>query len=74
MNDEYASLTEIGKDLGVTSHVVGAKLKQLGLRTPDGKPSSHAFNEGFVAQRPSRQPDTYFYVWHKEKVLALLKL
>lgn len=73
MSDEYASLTEIGKELGVTSHVVGAKLKQLGLRTPDGKPSSPAFNEGFVAQRPSRGIDTYFYVWHRTKVLALLR-
>lgn len=73
MSDEFASLTEIGKDLGVSSHVIGAKLKQLGLRTPDGKPSSPAFTEGLVAQRPSRQPDTYFYVWHKEKVLALLR-
>lgn len=70
--DEYASLTQLGKLYGVSSHVVGRWLKGLGLRNEDGKPSCQAFAECYVAQRPSRQPGTYFWTWHREKTTALL--
>ncbi len=69
---EYLSLTEIGRLYGVSSHVVGRWLRGLGLRTDEGKPSAEAFQRGFVAQRPSRHPGTYFWVWNAERTLELL--
>ena len=65
--DEFLSLTELGKLYGVSSHVVGRWLKGLGLRTESGQPIAQAFNEKYVSQRPSSQPNTYFYVWHEAK-------
>jgi hypothetical protein len=70
--DEYLSLTELCQLYGVSSHVVVRWLKGLRLRTQDGRPSPEAFTQGYVAQRPSRQPGTYFWVWHAERTLALL--
>jgi hypothetical protein len=70
--NEYLSLTELGRLYGVSSHVVGRWLKGLGLRTTDGRPSAEAFGQGYVAQRPSRQPGTYFWVWHTDKTTAIL--
>lgn len=67
MNDKYLSQRELGTIYGVSSQFIGRWLKGLGLRTEDGSPSTRAFNEGFVSQRPSTQPDTYFYVWHRDK-------
>ena len=43
---------------GVSSHVVGKWLKGLDLRTESGQPSTTAFNEGYVARCPRRQPGT----------------
>ena len=70
--NEYLSLTDLGRLYGVSSHVVGRWLKGLGLRTKDGRPSAEAFAQGYVAQRPSRQPGTYFWIWHADKTTAIL--
>jgi len=70
--NEYLSLTELGRIYGVSSHQVGKWLKGLGLRTDSGSPSAEAFREKYVAQRPSRQPQTFFYVWDRERTTALL--
>ena len=72
-NEEFQSQTELGKLYGVSSHKIGRWLVEVGLRTREKKPSYRAFNEGFVEQRPSTQPNTYFYVWQKEKTVALLE-
>ena len=45
-NDEYRSHTEIGKEYGVSSHQVGKWLKDMGLRTKDGKPVPRHFQVG----------------------------
>jgi hypothetical protein len=71
MND-FLSLTDLGKLYGVSSHQVGRWLKGLGLRTESGQPTVQAFNENYVAQRSSRQPGTFFYVWHARKTTELL--
>ena len=68
---EYLSLTELGRLYGVSRNKVGQWLVDLGLRTQEKKPSRAAF-DGFVDQRPSTQPDTYFWVWHGEKTTRLL--
>ena len=69
--NEYLTQTQLGKIYGVTSHVIGKWLTGLGLREA-GKPSRTAFNEGFVRQAPSSQPETYFYVWNKAKACEVL--
>ena len=70
--DDFLSLTEIGKIYGVSSHVVGKWLKGLGLRAESGQPTDQARNERYIAQRPSTQPGTFFYVWSRSKTTALL--
>ncbi len=70
--NEYLSLTELGRLYGVSSHVVGRWLKGLGLRTQDGRPSPEAFAQSYVTQRPSRQPGTYFWIWHADKTTGIL--
>jgi len=52
MKTEYKNLnqTELGKLFGVSSHVLGDWLVDIGLRTSDKKPSAGAFSEGFVEQ------------------------
>lgn len=69
---EFLSLTELGQIYGVSRNKVGQWLVDLGLRTQEKKPSRAAFNGGFVDQRPSTQPATYFYVWHARKTCELL--
>jgi hypothetical protein len=69
---EFLSLTELGQVYGVSRNKVGQWLVDLGLRTADKKPSAKAFNEGFVDQRDSTQPGTYFWVWNGQKTCQLL--
>jgi hypothetical protein len=69
---EFLSLTELGNLYGVSRVKVGQWLVGLGLRTAEKKPSRAAFEGGFVDQRPSTQPATYFYVWHARKTCELL--
>ena len=72
MADEYMSLTDLGKLYGVSRVKIGEWLVEVGLRTKEKKPSKTAFDGGFVEQRASTQPGTYFYVWHREKTCELL--
>src|SRR5262245_32635357 len=72
MNEQYLSLTELGRLYGVSSHVVGRWLKGLGRRTEDGRPSRDAFAQGYVTQRASRHPGTSFWTWHADKTTDIL--
>ena len=72
MSGEYLSLTELGKLYSVSRNRVGQWLVDLGLRTKEKKPSRAAFALGFVDQRPSTQPGTYYWVWHGQKTCELL--
>jgi hypothetical protein len=72
MND-FVSLTELGTLFGVSSHAVGKWLIECGLRTDEMKPSSKAFDGGYVKQAPTGRNDGYFYVWHQRKTLEALK-
>jgi hypothetical protein len=69
---EFLSLTELGQIYGVSRIKLGQWLVDLGLRTAQKKPSRAAFAGGFVDQRPSTQPNTYYWVWHGEKTTRLL--
>ena len=71
MND-YWTMKEIGMRLGMTSHQVGRRLKQLGLRTPDGRPSGKAFEGGLCGQRWAPDGEHYLWGWDGERTLRLL--
>jgi len=74
MSDQYWTMREIGALFGITSHKVGKTLKELGYRTPDGRPSQRAFDEGYVQQRWGfERQEIYNWAWHKDKVTALLE-
>ena len=68
---DFLTQTQLGKLYGVSSHQIGKWLKNLGLRTEDGKPSKKAIRDGMVKQAPSTQPGTYFWNWHKAKTCAV---
>lgn len=71
MTDEYLTQTQIGKIYGVSSHVIGKWLKGLSLRNEQGQPTRKAVVEGYARQAPSTQPNTYFWVWHKQWTMNL---
>jgi hypothetical protein len=72
--NEYANFTELGTYFGMTRNFVGKRLKELGLRTPEGKPSQKAFVEGFVAQRWAQdRPGIYLWAWERDKTIAVLE-
>ena len=74
MSDAYWTMTEIGKLYGATPHKVGRELKELGYRTPDGRPSQKAFGEQMVQQRhDADRPEFYIWAWNREKVCDLLE-
>ena len=52
-------MTELGRFFGLTSHQIGRKLKEVGLRTGDGKPSRAAFRGGMWGRRWSRDHENY---------------
>jgi hypothetical protein len=66
-------MKEIGLLFGKTSHKVGKRLKEMGLRTADGKPSREAFEAGFVEQRWTSDNLNYCWAWHAEKAIKLLQ-
>jgi hypothetical protein len=71
---EYSTLTELGKLYGVTSHVTGRWLTDIGLRS-NKRPSQAAFAGGFVEQAPTGRGGDggYFWVWETEKTIAALE-
>ena len=67
----YMSMRELGEQLGVTSHVVGRRLKEVGLRTQEGKPSARAVEDGYMKLVLC---ETYMLdLWHEEKTLRVLR-
>lgn len=68
----YLSMRELGEQLGVTSHVVGRKLKEVGLRTQEGNPSAKAVIGGYT--KPVQMHETFSLdVWNEEKTLRVLR-
>ena len=63
-------MRELGKRLGVTSHVVGKLLTDAGLRA-DGRPTHRAFEGNFVAvERSGEWPQ---YRWNERRVVPILR-
>lgn len=68
--ENYLSQTEIGRVYGVSSHVVGKWLKDLGLRNSEGFPTDDA--KAMVSKRQSTNLGTWISVWDREQVLEVL--
>lgn len=73
MKSDYMTMKEIGRVFEVSSHVVGRKLKELGLRTTDGKPSYDAFQAGLCDQRWTQDMMHYCWAWHGQEIIRLLR-
>lgn len=70
--DIWANLTNLGKQYGFSAIKMGKKLKELGLRNQEGKPTEKALSEGFAKSTPLKD-GTPFYMWHKRKITELMK-
>jgi hypothetical protein len=73
MSDDYQTMKELGATFGMTCHEVGKKLKELGLRTRDGRPTREAFKGGYCSQRWTQDGQHYCWAWHGEKTVKLLQ-
>lgn len=69
--DKYASMTVIGKSVGLSSRAVGNKLKELGLRQEDGPPSKESLDSGIAVFAPLKD-GTKHYMWDKRAVIKKL--
>ncbi len=63
-------MREIGRLFGVSSHVIGRKLKELGSRTREGKPSRAAFDGGFCDEPWPSVMSGYCWAWERTKTIA----
>ena len=69
---QYVTMRQLGTTLGVSSHVVGRKLKQIGLREEDGQPSAKAREGGFT--KLIRCQETFLLdLWNQDKTLTVLR-
>jgi hypothetical protein len=73
MANEFETMKEIGKLFGVSSRAVGKKLKELGFRTADGRPSSEAFALQLVQQHFADDGEHYLWAWSVGKTVPLLE-
>ncbi|MGK7874603.1 MAG: hypothetical protein AB4426_15245 [Xenococcaceae cyanobacterium] len=70
--DIWVNQTTLGRQFNMSAIAMGKKLKELGLREPDGKPTQRAIDEEFCRSTPLKDGKS-FYMWHKTKVTELLK-
>lgn len=70
--DLWSNLTNLGKKYGLSAIKMGKKLKELGLRNEEGKPTEKALLEGFAKSTPLKD-GTPFYMWHKIKIGQLMR-
>ncbi len=64
--------TQLGKLFGVSSHVVGRWLVEVGLRTDRGRPSVRAHREGYCETAPSHG-NGYHWAWDAAKTVTALE-
>lgn len=69
---KYVTMRQIGKHLGVSSHVVGRTLKQIGLRDADGRPTEQARNSNLNKIIFTEQGFPLI-LWHQDRALAILR-
>jgi hypothetical protein len=71
-SDAWVNQTTLGKQFGLSAVAIGKKLKELGLRSEDGKPTEQALSEEFCKSTPLKD-GTPFFRWNKQKVACLMQ-
>jgi hypothetical protein len=69
---QYVTMRHLGTILGVSSHVVGRKLKEVGLRNAEGHPTDKA-REGRFTTWTFVEEKFNLDLWHQEKTLIVLR-
>lgn len=70
LENGYALQEELGTLYGESSHKVGKRLRELGYRDKDGRPTLKAFSERLIAPRGSPK---FTWAWNIQKNCALLE-
>ena len=69
---DYMTMKELGIQLGgMSSHQIGRTVKELGLRTHEGKPSRKAFEQKLVSQRFTDDGEHYLWAWDSTRTIRL---
>ncbi|NJK73607.1 MAG: hypothetical protein HC849_24055 [Oscillatoriales cyanobacterium RU_3_3] len=71
-SDVWVNQTALGKQFGLSAVAIGKKLKELGLRGENGKPTDRALSEEYCKSTPLKD-GTPFFMWHKKKVSELMQ-
>jgi len=66
------SQKQLGEIFGVSSHVVGRWLKEIGMRFSSGEPTPDAIAGGIAVQVDPGGDMRPFWAWSKEKIVVLL--
>ena len=69
----YVKMTTFGDLFGVSSHVIGRWLREIGWRTSKNKPSQEAFDQDLARPVSSGRNNGYFFVWHEAKTIEALE-
>jgi hypothetical protein len=64
--------SQLGQYFGVSSHVVGRWLKDLGLRQQGGEPSPQVIQVGLV-EMVDLGDGHHFWAWQKERTISILE-
>src|SRR5215469_2861499 len=70
--DIWVNQSRLGEEFNMSAIAIGKKLKELGLRQADGTPTLKAQEGGYCTATPLKD-GTLFFMWHREKVKALLQ-
>lgn len=70
----FLTLTQLGELFGVSSHVVGRRLHEIGLRLPNGEPCQRAIDAGLVQKVTPGNGSHFFWSWEKERTIQILEL
>ena len=73
MTYKYKTMSQgqLGKLFGVSSHVIGKWLVDVGLRTDDKRPTCDAHQNGFCESAPSGDSG-FHWVWNSERTVKRL--
>src|SRR6266699_839556 len=69
--DVWVNQTTLGKQFGLSAIAMGKKLKELGLRSDDGNPTTLALGNGYCTPTPLKD-GTPFYMWNRQQVEELM--
>jgi hypothetical protein len=72
-NDIWCNQSELGKSFGLSGVGIGKKLKEVGLKGDDNKPTDKALVEEFAKSTPLSD-GTPFFMWNRQNVMELLQV